>query len=114
MDVDVAKTSCLSEVEWKKLISEGKCFGCKEKGHLYRDCPKCPKGKGKASTQRKQRKARTGETTESTSTDPPDDEDTETQPPAYSKEDLKIALARLSCEERDEVIEGTEIGEEDF
>ena len=29
-------------------------------------------------------------------------------------EDLKIALARLSKEDRDEVIEGTELGEEDF
>jgi hypothetical protein len=114
MDVDITKTSHLSEADQKKLIQEGKCFGCKEKGHLYRDCPKCPKGKGKASAQRKQCKAQTGETSESTSADPPDDEDTESQPPAYLKEDLKIALACLSCEERDEVIEGTEIGEEDF
>jgi hypothetical protein len=114
MYVDVAKTSRLSEADRKKLIQEGKCFGCKEKGHLYRDCPKRPKGKGKTSTQRKQHKARTGETSENVSTDPPDDEDAESQPPAYSKEDLKIALACLSREERDEVIEGTEIGEEDF
>jgi hypothetical protein len=51
MDIDVAKTSCLSESDQKKLIQEGKCFGCKEKGHLYRDCPKHPKGKSKAPAQ---------------------------------------------------------------
>ena len=36
------------------------------------------------------------------------------EPLAYSKEDLKITLACLSREDRDEVIEGTELGEEDF
>lgn len=29
----------LSYQEWDKLCAEGKCFNCKEKGHIARNCP---------------------------------------------------------------------------
>ncbi len=47
MDIDAAHTeyakggnSC--EIEQKHLHEEGRCFGCHQKGHLCRDCPKKP------------------------------------------------------------------------
>ncbi|KNF05729.1 hypothetical protein PSTG_01129 [Puccinia striiformis f. sp. tritici PST-78] len=35
----------LSETEKLKMMRNGQCFRCAERGHLARDCPK--KGKGK-------------------------------------------------------------------
>ena len=116
MDVDVARTSRLSDKERKALVAEGKCFHCKQKGHLFRECPTCPKDKGKGkTTQRKNRKARAVELNDD-GEEPQSEKEpkNEGKPPAYSMEDLKIALAQLSKEDRDEVIEGTELGEEDF
>lgn len=37
----------MSEEQKKKLIEEGKCFVCKEKGHRAHDCPTLAKGKSK-------------------------------------------------------------------
>ena len=47
MQLDAAKMQRMSEEERKKLIAAGKCFGCKQTGHLYRDCKERPKRKGK-------------------------------------------------------------------
>ena len=48
MEVDVIKTSRLSDEEKAKLLKEGWCFRCKKMGHLSRNCPdkKDSKGKG--------------------------------------------------------------------
>ncbi len=27
------------DVQWSKLMSEGRCFRCQKKGHLSKDCP---------------------------------------------------------------------------
>jgi len=35
MQLDAAKMQRMSEEEHKKLIATGKCFGCKQTGHLY-------------------------------------------------------------------------------
>jgi len=35
MQLDAAKMQRMSEEERKKLIATGKCFGCKQPGHLY-------------------------------------------------------------------------------
>ena len=40
MDVDAMRTSKLSREECDKLHKECKCFNCKKKGHLARDCCK--------------------------------------------------------------------------
>jgi len=47
IQLDAAKMQRMSEEEHKKLIATGRCFGCKNTGHLYRDCPERPKHKGK-------------------------------------------------------------------
>ena len=47
MQLDAAKMQRMSDEERKKLIATGKCFGCKQPGHLYRDCEERPKRKGK-------------------------------------------------------------------
>jgi hypothetical protein len=42
MDVDLAEISNgqLSEPERKRLQAEGRCFFCKNQGHMARQCPK--------------------------------------------------------------------------
>jgi len=47
MQLDAAKMQRMSDEERKKLIAAGRCFRCKNTGHLYQDCPKRPKCKGK-------------------------------------------------------------------
>ncbi len=40
MDVDYMKLAPLSKQERERLIKEGRCFCCQEKGHQSRNCPK--------------------------------------------------------------------------
>jgi Zinc knuckle len=43
MDVDAITTrNPLSEEEKKWLMAEGRCFFCKQQGHMSRNCPKKP------------------------------------------------------------------------
>jgi Zinc knuckle len=43
MDVDAISTrNPLSEEEKKRLMAEGRCFFCKQQGHMLRNCPKKP------------------------------------------------------------------------
>ena len=42
IQLNAAKTQRLTDEDCLKLIQEGKCFYCKEDGHLYRDCKKRP------------------------------------------------------------------------
>jgi Zinc knuckle len=43
MDVDVISTwNPLSEDEKQQLMAEGRCFFCKQQGHMSRNCPKKP------------------------------------------------------------------------
>jgi hypothetical protein len=53
MQLDVAKMQRLTDEECLKLIQEGKCFYCKEDGHLYKECKKRPKSKGKGKGRQK-------------------------------------------------------------
>jgi Zinc knuckle len=39
MDVDVTTTNRTPDPDRKRLIREGRCFYCKEQGHLSRECP---------------------------------------------------------------------------
>lgn len=43
MDVDAVKLAALKLEERNKLMRQGLCFYCKEKGHLVFDCPTAPK-----------------------------------------------------------------------
>jgi Zinc knuckle len=40
MDIDVTRTDSAKADEKQRLRREGRCFFCKEQGHLSRDCPK--------------------------------------------------------------------------
>jgi hypothetical protein len=43
MDVDAISTwNSLSEEEKKRLMAEGRCFFCKQQGHMSQNCPKKP------------------------------------------------------------------------
>src|SRR6266850_2431054 len=111
-----AKMQRMSEEERKKLIAAGKCFGCKQTGHLYRDCeerPKC-KGKGKQRTPKIQPKPRvqTADASASIKEVSSDSEEEETKasketdaPPAYSKKNLMAAIKKLSMEDRDDLLD---------
>jgi hypothetical protein len=55
MDVDVTTTSPipfkkLTEEERDQYRKEGRCFRCREKGHMARNCPKNDKPKARAAT----------------------------------------------------------------
>src|SRR6267142_329342 len=126
MQLDAAKMRRMSDEERKKLIAAGKCFGCKQPGHLYRDCeerPKC-KGKGKQRTPRvrPKPKARTAEASASIEEVSSDSEEEGTQtskkvdaPPAYSKKDLMAAIKKLSMEDRDDLLDSAALNfDQDF
>jgi Zinc knuckle len=43
MDVDAISTrNPLSEEERRRLMAEGRCFFCKQQGHMSKNCPKKP------------------------------------------------------------------------
>jgi len=111
MQLDAARMQRMSDKERKKLIAAGKCFGCKETGHLYRECPKqseC-KGKEKQKTCPKP-KLRTADTSASIEEIPSEEEEEEETskemdaPPAYSKKNLMAAIKKLSMEDRDDLL----------
>jgi len=47
MQLDAAKAQRMSDEEHQKLMKAGRCFGCKETGHRYRQCPERLKCQGK-------------------------------------------------------------------
>ena len=42
MDVDQTRVQQLTTEERAELMKTGKCFSCKQSGHLSCDCPRCP------------------------------------------------------------------------
>jgi len=126
MQLDAAKMQRMSDEERKKLIAAGKCFGCKQPGHLYRDCEERPKrkGKGKQKTPREQTRprARTVDTSatieEVSSSDEEEGKKTlkpTEDPPAYSKKDLMAAIRKLSMEDRDDLLDNAALDfDQDF
>src|SRR5713226_2952625 len=77
MDVDRKKSDgvhiCkLTPDERKKMIKEGQCFTCREKGHLLYQCPKREQGRtGKAATKGKMRIVKEDKEMSSWSSSPP-------------------------------------------
>jgi len=116
MQLDTAKMQRMSKEEYKKLIATGKCFGCKQTGHLYRDCedrPKC-KGKGKQRTPKIRPKPRVwtadaSASIEEVSSDSEVEEEKTSKemdaPPAYSKKNLMAAIKKLSMEDHDDLLD---------
>jgi len=47
MQLDTAKMQRMSDEEHQNLVAAGRCFSCKNTGHLYRNCPERLKCKGK-------------------------------------------------------------------
>ena len=96
MDIDAIRTQLTNE-ERTSLMKAGKCFNCKQAGHLLRTCPKRNKGKGKARDSKpREGKAQTAqikEADESTLKEAPSPSKGEESPPQYSKGDLIAAVA---------------------
>ena len=114
MDIDVVRTQMTNE-ERTSLMKAGKCFNCKQAGHLSRTCPKKNKGKGKARDNKpREGKARTvqvEEEDEGAQKEPPNSSKGEESPPQYSKGDLTAAVARLSTEDRENLLESLSLGD---
>jgi hypothetical protein len=110
MDVDRAKLNKLSIKERAKLSKEGKCFLCKEKGHMARACPKKPstdKGKQRAPKENsdKKAKARTASITEEEDEGEPSTKDKESPPDYSDDESLKKQIRRMTADKREALLE---------
>src|SRR5713101_2196357 len=69
---DGVRLQKLTPDEQKKMIEEGHCFACREKGHLSSQCPKKEHGKtGKATTKGKMRTDKEDDEMSSRSSSPP-------------------------------------------
>src|SRR5229473_8236602 len=77
MDIDRKKSNgvCLHKLtpdERKKMIKEGQCFACREKGHLLSQCPKKEQGgTGRETTKGKMRTVKEDDEMSSWSSSPP-------------------------------------------
>ena len=120
MQLDTAKMQRMLEEEHQKLIAAGKCFGCKNTGHLYWNCPERPKHKGKnkqkvPKTQPRPRvwMADTSASIKEVSSKEEEEEEEEEEetskemdtPPAYSKKNLMAAIKKLSMKDRDDLLD---------
>ena len=114
MDIDAMRTQMTNE-EQNSLMKAGKCFNCKQTGHLSCTCPKKGKGKGKARNNKpregKARTAQVEEVDEGTLKEAPSTSKGEESPPQYSKGDLTAAVAQLSTEDRENLLESLSLGD---
>ena len=113
MDIDIVRTQ-MSNEERTALMKAGKCFNCKQAGHLSQNCPNKGKGKGKACDGKpkdsKVQTAQIKEVDESTLKEAPSSSKEES-PPQYSKGDITAVVARLSTEEREGLLESLSLGD---
>src|SRR6266850_2296540 len=115
MQLDAAKVQRMSEEECLKLVAAGKCFGCKNMGHLYQNCPERPRCKGKNKQKAPKtwprprvRMADTSASIEEVSSEEEEEKETSKEtdtPSAYSKKNLMAAIKKLSMEDRDELLD---------
>lgn len=110
MDVDRAKLNKLSIKERAKLSKEGKCFLCKEKGHMARACPKkasTDKGKQRAPKEDrdKKAKARTASISEEEDEGEPSSKEKEAPPEYSDDESLKKQIRKMTAEKREALLE---------
>ena len=105
----------MTNEERTSLMKAGKCFNCKQAGHLSHTCPKKNKGKERTRNNKPRKgKARTTqveEEDESAQKEPPNSSKREESPPQYDKGDLTAAVARLSTEDRENLLESLSLGD---
>ena len=110
--IDAMHTSKLLKEEWDKLREECKCFNCKRKGHLARDCWKKDseyseqKDKGK----KPQSRVRSAKVEEVANDRESEDEGPSTSkeesPPSYEKkDDIVAAIRRMTVEQKESALE---------
>lgn len=114
MDIDAIRTQ-MTNKEHTSLMKAGKCFNCKQTGHLSQTCPKKNKGKKRAHNGKprdgKARTAQVKEVDESTLKEAPSPSKGEVSSPQYSKGDLTAAMAHLSTEDREGLLESLSLGD---
>jgi Zinc knuckle len=96
MDVDVTTTNCTPDPDRERLICEGRCFYCKEQGHLSRECPVKKKRNDNATGPARARVTKIPKVT----TTP-----TPTSSKELSNEEVAKALKAMSDEERGKLAE---------
>jgi Retrotransposon gag protein/Zinc knuckle len=113
MDVDAINTrNPLSEEEKKRLMAEGRCFFCKQQGHMSRNCPKKPSRANAPNPQPSRNappppRARTARA---------DDEETVVAAPEPKEgvDDVVNSIGHLNEGERQELIDKLFAGGKDF
>ena len=112
MDVDTMRTSKLSKEEQDRLREECKCFNCKKKGHLARDCwkkdPEYARQKDKG--KKPQSRVHSAKVEEVVDDWESEDEGPSTlkkeSPPSYEKKDnIVTAIRRMTAEQRESALE---------
>jgi Zinc knuckle len=96
MDVDVTTTNRTPDPDRERLIREGRCFYCKEQGHLSRECPVKKKRNANATGTTR---TRVTETSEVTTTPAP------TSSKELSNAEVAKALKAMTDEERGKLAE---------
>jgi Retrotransposon gag protein/Zinc knuckle len=115
MDVDAISTrNPLSEEEKKRLLAEGRCFFCKQQGHVSRNCPK--KSRQSNATNLQPQPSRSAPPPPRVRTTRADDEETVVAAPE-SKEgvnDVVNSIRHLNEGEQQELIDKLFAGGKDF
>ena len=112
MDVDTMRTSKLSQEERDKLQAERRCFNCKKKGHLARDCRKKDSENSERKDKGKKPQSRVCSAKVEEVVDDRESEDEgpsvskEESPPSYEKkDDIVAAIRRMTVEQRESTLE---------
>ena len=91
----------LSKTDKKKLMDEGRCFYCKEKGHCANRCPKKPRQRPPSTQSSLPSRARTTEVTDGEST-------------KEDVRDLRMQLQAMTTEDRGELLDSLMRDDLDF
>ena len=112
MDVDAMRTSKLSKEERDKLCEERKCFNCKKRGHLARDCQKKDSEYSERKDKGKKPQSRVCSAKVEEVVDDRESEDKgpstskEESPPSYKKKDnIVAAICRMMVEQKESALE---------
>jgi Zinc knuckle len=115
MDVDAISTrNPLSEEEKKRLMAEGRCFFCKQQGHMLRNCPKKPSRSNATPTN--PQPSRSAPPPPRVHTTRADDEETVVTAPEPKEgvDDVVNSIGHLNKGERQELIDKLFAGGKDF